>query len=145
MHTHIPYVVGDPEPAKIIHTPDIYFTAVINSTFTISCHGYGNELPAIVWNKYEEQLSNDSRIVINQRYVSQNSTYQFTTSTLIISDIEIEDAGNYSFIANNSNGTDVHHFILKVLVPGKLCTYIRYNFVKSSLSMQLSFLQFPVM
>ena len=117
-------VVGDPEPAKIINTLDIYFTAVINSTFTISCHGYGNELPAILWNKYEEQLSNDSRITVNQRYVLQNSTYQFITSTLTISDIDTEDAGNYSCIANNSNGTDVHQFILKVIVPDKLCTYL---------------------
>lgn len=124
LYNLIPYVVGDPEPAKIIHTPDIYFTAVINSTFTISCHGYGNELPAILWSKHEVQLTNDARISINQRYVSQNSSYQFTTSTLTISDIDIKDAGNYSCTANNSNGTDIHQFILKVFVPGKLCTYL---------------------
>ena len=105
----------------VVHTPDIYFTAVINSTFAISCHGYGNELPAILWNKYEEQLSNDARVTIN---VLQNSTYQFITSTLTISDIDTEDAGNYSCIANNSNGTDIHQFILKVFVPGELCTYL---------------------
>jgi hypothetical protein len=114
----IPYVVGDPEPAKIFHTPDSYFTAVINSTFTTSCNGHGNELPGIIWNKHEMQLANDAHIAINQRYVSQNNTYQFTISTLTMSNITLEDAGNYSCIANNSNGTDVHHFILKVLVPG---------------------------
>ena len=102
----------------VVHTPDIYFTAVINSTFAISCHGYGNELPAILWNKHEVQLINDCRIAINQRS-QQNSTYQFTISTLTIWDVIVEDAGNYSCIANNSNGTDVHQFALKVLVPGR--------------------------
>ena len=72
----------------------------------------------MIWNKHEVQLTNDSRIAINQ-ISQQNSTYQFTTSTLIIRDVIIEDAGNYSCIANNSNGTDVHQFTIKVFVPGR--------------------------
>ena len=116
---HNTHTVGDPEPAKIIHSPDSYSTAIINETFTTSCHGYGNELPAIIWNKHGVQLTNNAHIAINQSYVSQNSTHLFIASTLIISDTELEDTGNYSCIARNSNGTDVHWFILKVVIPGK--------------------------
>ena len=72
-----------------------------------------------MWNKHGVQLTNDARTNINQEYVSRNNTHQFITSTLTISGIKIEDAGNYSCIARNSNGTDVHQFILKVLVPGE--------------------------
>ena len=114
MHT-----AEDPEPAKIIHSPDSYSTAIINETFTTNCHGYGNELPAIIWNKHGVQFTNNAHITINQSYVSQNSTHQYATSTLIISDTELEDTGNYSCIARNSNGTDVHWFILKVVIPGE--------------------------
>ena len=113
------YAVGDPEPAKIIHSPDSYSTAVINSTFTTSCHGYGIELPVIIWNKHGMALTNDAHITTNQRYVFQNSTYQFIASTLTIESTELEDTGNYSCIARNNNGMDVHHFTLTVFVPGK--------------------------
>lgn len=109
-------VVEDPEPAKIIHSPNSYSTTVINKTFTTSCHGYGIELPTITWNKHGVQLTNDTHIAIN---VSRNSTHQLITSTLTISDTELDDTGNYSCIARNSNGRDVHWFILKVFIPGK--------------------------
>ena len=72
-----------------------------------------------MWNKHGMQLTNDSRTNIDQEYVVWNNTHQFITSTLTISGIKIEDAGNYSCIASNSNGTDVHQFILKVLIPGE--------------------------
>ena len=115
------YVVGDPEPAKIIHNPEIlnFTSAVINETFITSCHGYGNELPVIMWNKNGVQLTNDSRTNIAQGCASQNNTRQFITSTLTISGIRVEDTGDYLCIANNSNGTDVYLFTLKVFVPGK--------------------------
>ena len=120
------YAVGDPEPAEIIHSPDSYSIAVINSTFTTSCHGYGIELPVIIWNKHGMALTNDARIITNQRYVFQNSTYQFIASTLTIGSTELEDTGNYSCIARNSNGMDVHRFTLTVFVPGKWVFCIKF-------------------
>lgn len=72
-----------------------------------------------MWYKCGTQLTSDARITIEQRYVPQNSTYHFTESVLTISDVELEDAGNYSCIARNRNGTDIHQIVLKVLVPGE--------------------------
>ena len=114
------YIVGEPEPANIIYSPNNYSAILVNETFTTSCHGYGNELPNITWYKHSVQITDNDRITINQRYVPWNSTYQFTESALTVSNIVLEDTGSYSCIARNSNGTDVHHFILIILIPGEL-------------------------
>ena len=112
------HAVGEPEPAKIIHSPDNYSMIVANETFTTSCHGYGIELPVITWQKSGTQLTNDDHVNISESYVYQNNTYQFTKSVLTINSVGLMDVGNYSCLARNNNGTDVHQFVLEVIAPG---------------------------
>ena len=106
--------VGEREPANLTLSLR-NSTTVVNETFSVSCRGYGNEL-TITWWKSGQQLTDDH---IEQNYVPQNNTHQFIESILTISSVQLEDAGNYSCIANNSNGTERVDFEVRVLLPSE--------------------------
>ena len=91
--------------------PENVNTILGGSSGLFVCAASGNPLPEITWNQNSTVLSNNSRIKIYKKLVTE-SGLGFVTSTLEA--CHIEDPSIYSCTARNERGSDVDSFEITV-------------------------------
>ena len=81
----------------------------------------GDEPPSIAWKFGNELLTNDSLDLVNIfEEIVVHDGLEFVESVLQVCDIDMNDTGVYSCMANNSRGSDSSNFTLNVVQAGEI-------------------------
>ena len=95
------------------------------STITLSCAGFGDPTPSIVWSMGSTQLSNNSQITIHEELVTEVGV-NFVHSILEICSIEEANGGVYTCTVGNAIGNTSYNFELSVIAAGNIIIIITY-------------------
>ena len=104
-------------PPQILISPG-NSTVGAGSTITLSCAGFGDPTPSIVWSVGSIQLSNNSQITIYEELVTEVGE-TFVHSILEICSIEEANGGVYTCTVGNTIGNTSYSFELSVTTAGK--------------------------
>ena len=114
------------EPPQIVITSD-NVTVDAGNTVLFACVGYGTPDPDITWTRGGNQLTNDSRIIIYEKLLTEGGV-TYAQSILQLCSAEVTDAGLYSCNMSNMLGNTSSNFELNVTVGGKhTIIYIQQN------------------
>ena len=107
------------EPAQVVLAPG-NTTVTSGNTLMITCLGFGNPPPTIIWRKGDRQLTNgsDPDISIYSRLLTESGV-TLSRSVLEICSVNLADEGEYSCSTVNDFGNDSVSFQLLVNVQCK--------------------------
>ena len=92
-HTHIHTHTGTPQPPSILQHPTDVILASAGLTATFTCSASGEPTPTFTWTHNGTQLPSPQGLG--------------GTSILNVTNVQIEDAGTYTCMAINSQGTAI--------------------------------------
>lgn len=95
-------------------------TAVEGNTLILTCVGSGVPSPVVTWLKGGENVLtalDGSRVSVNSSDIEEGGV-TFVQTTLEICSLELTDAGMYSCVATNDNGTETHSLQVDVEARG---------------------------
>ena len=109
-------------PPQILMSPG-NSTVEAGSTITLSCAGFGDPIPSIIWSMGHTQLTNNSQTTIYEELVMEVGEI-FVHSTLEICSIEEANGGVYTCTVGNTIGNTSYSFELSVIAAGNNILYI---------------------
>ena len=101
----------------MIH-PEERVQVYTNYTTAVFCVGYGKPVPYIAWSRNGSEMTNNSRVTISEKLVTDDSGTIYVKSTIEFCDSRVSDSGEYSCTADNGAGQDSFLFELQVIVEG---------------------------
>lgn len=99
-------------------------TANVSESVALTCAAAGIPAPQIYWFQ-ESQLLQGDMYNISESVVNNDTSY-FTTSTLVLCDLELEDTDLYSCTAHNnvSQGLSRASTVFSLTVQGKRLSFL---------------------
>jgi len=76
-------------------------TANVSNSVALTCTAAGIPPPQVQWFRNSLSLSQDIRVNTTESMV-ENATSYFTTSTIVLCDLELSDTDSYSCVATNN-------------------------------------------
>ena len=100
-------IITGPSNAKVIYGDDV----------TLTCTVFSDEIPVIIW----KHIQTSKRIRIKPKMTSNSLKYD---CSLMISNVNLMDSGDYFFIVSNTNGSKKSELASLLVIGWLILNYI---------------------